>query len=96
MTVRIDQAALASLVGRSDLIHRVAREMRDEARETAREITSKTNAIEVEGGTDALGVYADVGYLRHHPGFFLWWHEVGTRNHPPTPHLRPTMRRRRI
>jgi hypothetical protein len=94
VNLRLDHAALASMVAQSGIVQRVAREMRDEARLNAAPITSKTDAIAVEGGIDAISVYADVGYLRRHPGFFLWWHEVGTRRHPPTPHLRPTVRPR--
>jgi hypothetical protein len=94
VTVQISHSALSGLVSRSRIVQRVAREMRDEARVPASEITSKTGAIEVESGADEQGVYADLGYLRNHPGFFLWWHEVGTQRHPPTPHLRPTVRPR--
>jgi transcriptional regulator GlxA family with amidase domain len=76
------------------IFQRVANDIRDEARVNAEPITSKTEAIESEMGTDALGIYADVGYRKRHPGFFLWWWEVGTRRHAARPHLRPTLRRR--
>lgn len=96
MSLRIDQAALDGIVRRSGVVRRVAREMRDEARDAASGIAgrSETHAIAVEDGVDAEGPYSDLGYRKDHPGFFLWWWEVGTKNHPPTPHLRPTMRPR--
>lgn len=94
MTLRIDQAALASMVYNSGIVQRTAREMRDEARVNAEVISSKTDAIDIETGADSLGFYTDLGYRRRHPGFFLWWWEVGTRNHKASPHLRPTVRRR--
>lgn len=75
-----------------DVLQSFARRVRDEARTNARAISNKTAAIATEDGTDSLGPYADVGYTKSHPGFFLWWWEVGTRNHPPIPHLRPALR----
>lgn len=94
MTLRIDQAALVGMVARSGIVARVAREMRQEARVNAESLSSKTAAIDVEDGADALGIYSDLGYRKDHPGFHLWWNEVGTLHLPATPHLRPTMRRR--
>lgn len=69
-----------------------ARRVRDGARVNARAISNKTAAITTESGVDSLGPYADVGYAKSHPGFYLWWWEVGTRNHAPVPHLRPALK----
>lgn len=70
----------------------VGRQVRDEARGNARSISQKTDAIVSQVGSDTYGIYADIGYSRHHPGFFLWWYEVGTVRHGPRPHLRPALR----
>ncbi len=43
-------------------------------------------------GTDVEGVYVDVGYNKDHPGFYLWWAEVGTQDQAAQPHLRPALR----
>lgn len=94
VTVVLSAAALESLV-RTDgvaMLNEIGRRVRDEARRNAASITRKTAAIVTENGADALGPFVDVGYARHHPGFFLWWHEVGTRNHGARPHLRPALR----
>ena len=40
---------------------------------------------------DRDGPYVDVGYDKRHPGFVLWWSEVGTERFPPRPHLRPAL-----
>lgn len=92
----IDRAALEDLIHRSTegkaLMGQVGRAVRDEARRNATAITSKTDAIISEVGNDSEGVYTDVGYAKHHPGFFLWWYEVGTRYDAPRPHLRPALR----
>jgi hypothetical protein len=72
---------------------RTADSVRDDARKGARRISpSKADAIVSNVGVDSEGIYADVGYARHHPGFFLWWWEVGTRRHGAVPHLRPAIR----
>lgn len=49
-------------------------------------------AISTTSGTDTTGPYADVGYTRSHPGFVLWWSEVGTRKMSPRPHLRAAVK----
>ena len=85
-----------------------ATKIRDDARSNARSIGSGavkrdssgkfvagsrlTNAIQYEVGEDGEGAYADVGYAKHHPGFVLWFAEVGTRNQPAQPHLRPAVK----
>ena len=92
-----DKAAIAAITGWGETqasIRKVGMEVRDAARSNAKAITSKTDAIVTQTGRDEQGVYADVGYARHHPGFFLWWWEVGTRFHAPRPHLRPALRPR--
>jgi len=90
----IDRAAIRRLayspdVG--DLIAKVGINVRDTARQNARVITSKTDALISKPGMDTESVYTDVGYNKDHPGFFLWWHEVGTSKNAPTPHLRPAL-----
>lgn len=91
-----NRRALDELVRRGDVAEEVARaalQVRNRARGNASAISrSLSEAIEVETGTDGDGAYADVGYLKSAPGFVLWWHEVGTRKYPATPHLRPALR----
>lgn len=68
--------------------------IRDKARSNVQAIypgTSRAQAIDVDGGTDAEGVYADVGYNKLHTGFVLFFSEVGTVKMSPRPHLRPAM-----
>ncbi|MBP2323354.1 hypothetical protein JOF56_003739 [Kibdelosporangium banguiense] len=50
------------------------------------------DAIIAVPGKDEDSAHVDVGYSKHHPGFYLWWWEVGTQNHPARPHLRPALR----
>jgi hypothetical protein len=93
--VRIDALAVAGLAHGQDAARYIAKlgqDVRDRARLTAASISNKTDAIISVPGEDVTSVYADVGYDKHHPGFFLWWWEVGTVNHPPRPHLRPAFR----
>ncbi len=96
--IDIDQQALALYINTSpearSLFARIGQDIRDEARTGASAISSKTDAIVSQVGTDTDGIFADVGYLRHHPGFFLWWYEVGTVRQAPRPHLRPALRLR--
>lgn len=57
----------------------------------------RANAIvAVTGQSDEQGPYADVGYARNHPGFVLFWSEVGTANMSPRPHLRQALTQVRI
>ena len=73
-----------------------ATKIRDDARSNARSIKAgqegRDGAIQYEVGEDGEGAYADVGYAKHHPGFVLWFAEVGTRNQPAQPHLRPAVK----
>lgn len=96
--VEIDRAALARYIntGADSVVfmRRLGNEVRDEARRNAGAISDKTDAIVSEMGADAGGIFTDVGYAKHHPGFFLWWWEVGTQYHAPRPHLRPALRPR--
>ena len=68
------------------------RQVRDKARQNARSITSDVEVIEMEQGRDSEGFYVDVGYLKNHPNFTLWFHEVGTSKFPARPHLRPAIK----
>jgi len=81
-----------------DLLEEVGTRVRDNARSNARAIDEDdVEAIETsEVGSDSEGEFIDVGYDRHHPGFVLWWHEVGTSKYPPRPHLRPAAAKRVI
>jgi len=79
-------------------IQKVGNVARDEARANvpaglggSREIEPEKAIIAVTG-EDATSVYVDVGYDKDHPGFYLWWWEVGTRYHAASPHLRPAIR----
>lgn len=76
------------------LAERAAEGVRDRARRNARPISRDLSEaiVSTEAGEDAEGVFADVGYDRNAPGFVLWWHEVGTKHYPATPHLRPALR----
>ncbi len=95
---RLDQAALRDYVNNSDesrrFFTRLGLDIRNEARQGARVISSKVDAIVSQVENDADGIYLDVGYKRHHPGFFLWFYEVGTVRDAPRPHLRPALRLR--
>lgn len=76
---------------------RVAEGIAEDARSGASRVSRRlAEAIDVEAGADAAGVFADIGYRRDKPGFALWWHEVGTAHYPATPHLRPALRARRL
>lgn len=89
-----DRAVQGLLHGRDaeDYIATRGRDVRDRARQKASVISDKTDAIVSVPGEDVTSVYADIGYDKHHPGFFLWWWEVGTVNHRAIPHLRPALR----
>lgn len=93
-TVNFDAAALAEFMLGDEakrFVNSIGREVRDRARTNAAPISDKTDAIISVPGQDDEGLYVDVGYSTHHPGFYLWWWEVGTVNHPPRPHLRPAI-----
>ncbi len=92
----IDEDELRRLVegpsGRR-MIRSYAVDVRERAREKAGEIDGQLAFAIVEAApvVDADGMHIDVGYDRTKPGFVLWWHEVGTRDYPATPHLRPAL-----
>ena len=97
LLVQLDRLAVNRYMRSSevqDFIALLGIEVRDQARTNARVITSKTDALVSRPGLDTEGVYTDVGYNKHHPGFFLWWHEVGTARDAPRPHLRPALKPR--
>ena len=97
LVVQLDRMAVDRFLRSAqtqDFIALLGIDVRDRARANAQVITSKTDAIVSKPGLDAEGVYTDVGYNKHHPGFFLWWHEVGTVRDAPRPHLRPALRPR--
>lgn len=84
------QALLAGTGGRR-VLGLVGSRVRDEARKSA-PFRKYAGAITTELGADSIGPFVDVGYAKSHPGFVLWWWEVGTRNHGARPHLRPALR----
>jgi hypothetical protein len=95
----LDRAALARLF-KSDTawLKDVGIKVRDLARANVPEDLKGNRApnaeqaiVSVVGG-DEQGPFVDVGYSRHHPGFYLWWYEVGTPDAAPRPHLRPALR----
>ena len=67
--------------------------VRDQARRNAAPISQRlADAIWTdEPAEDGESAYVDVGYNRERPGWVLWFHEVGTINHPARPHLRPAL-----
>jgi len=72
------------------LLEEVGEIVRDKARQNVGSFSRDEEAIvSTKVERDSEGPYVDVGYDRHHPGFVLWWHEVGTSVFPPRPHLRP-------
>ena len=78
-----------------DLLEEAGEKVRDQARSNARAISNDTDAIvSTEVESDHEGHYVDVGYDKNNPGFVLWWHEVGTSQFPPRPHLRPAAARK--
>lgn len=92
-------AALAESPEVAAFIESAATKVRDQARNNAAAQypgTSRTRGIAVESGRDAHGAYSDVGYTRTHPGFVLWWSEVGTQQMSPRPHLRAALHQIRL
>lgn len=92
----LDRRALAALVDGANgqrVLKQAADDIRDRARVNAAAIQpGHEAAIVTEVGVDREGAFADVGYDKRHPGFVLWWAEVGTRTQSPQPHLRPAIR----
>jgi hypothetical protein len=80
-----------------DLLVEAGEKVRDGARANARSISPDTDAIvSTDVDADTESHYVDVGYDKTNPGFVLWWHEVGTSQFPPSPHLRPAAARKVI
>lgn len=78
-----------------DLLEEAGEIVRDHARSNASGISRDTDAIvSTEVDEDDEGPFVDVGYDKTNPGFVLWWHEVGTSQFPPSPHLRPAAARK--
>ena len=99
MSFDLDRRALERMLNGPEgkaVLTKAATQVRDDARANARGITAGQNgrdqAIWYELGEDDEGAYADVGYNKHHPGFVLWWAEVGSKNQPAQPHLRPAVK----
>ncbi len=92
----IDESALLDFVnGREGrrMLKSYAVDVRERARVKAGEIDGQLAFAIVESDVvrDADGIHVDVGYDKRKPGFVLFWHEVGTRDYPATPHLRPAL-----
>ncbi len=87
---------LAGSMATADMLSDVADSIKDTARVNAQSIDTRlAKAIDTSGPQrDAEGTYVDVGYNENHPGFVLWWHEVGTVDFPAKPHLRPAVTQR--
>ncbi len=95
----VDRRALDRLVRSAAPFWRlVGNAVRDEARRNVDPMLSGIRssnpgaAIIAVPGEDSESAYVDVGYDKHHPGFYLWWWEVGTRDVGARPHLRPALR----
>lgn len=96
MSVRMFPGALDRLARSAevaDMLEEAGEHIAKRARSNASVIAGpdRTEAIQHEMGDDDEGVFVDVGYKKHHKGFVLWWHEVGTTLKPATPHLRPAV-----
>ena len=79
------------------LFEAAGKRIRDQARSNAGSISAtRANAIDTDLDRDSEGLYIDVGYNKHHPGFVLWWAEVGSRHQSPSPHLRPAVQAGRV
>lgn len=95
----IERGALDRLL-RSDLgwLRKVGNIVRDEARAnvpadlTGQRAPDAEQAIIAVADEDSESPFVDIGYNKRHPGFYLWWHEVGTSDSPAQPHLRPALR----
>ena len=102
MDIEWNAGALAALAESAEVaafVESAAAKVRDQARVNAAAHypgTSRTRGIEAESGRDSQGVYSDVGYTRTHPGFVLWWSEVGTEQMSPRPHLRAALHQIRL
>ena len=94
--VRFNSAALEAMIAGADgrrYFKKAADKIRDRARVNAAQIQpGNEDAIVSEVAVDEKGLYADIGYDKRNPGFVLWWAEVGTRNQPAQPHLRPALK----
>lgn len=94
---RFDRIALERMLRNSGFMKQVGDAVRDEARDNVpaslkHDTSDPEQAIVSKVGLDTLGAYVDIGYDKEHPGFYLWWWEVGTKKHAPIPHLRPALR----
>ena len=99
--VTIYHAELARMVNMSPqsvaLFEAAGKRIRDQARKNAASISaSRSDAIDTDLSRDAKGLYVDVGYNKYHPGFVLWWAEVGSVHQSPSPHLRPAVQAGRV
>lgn len=97
-----DEAALEALASHPamrEMLDDVATQVRNRARDNASGYyapSRRISAIITESGTDRQGAFADVGYDRTHPGFVLFFSEVGTSRMSPRPHLRAAVEQTRI
>ena len=102
MKVQLDAAAIEELGRRPEVaafVEKVATGVRNQARDSVKGHypgTKRGRAIAVESGRDEISAYSDVGYTKTHPGFVLWWSEVGTQKMSPRPHLRAALNQVRL
>lgn len=83
----------------ADMLDHAGRAVRDQARRNAASYypaSRRILAIVSRSGDDGQSAYADVGYDKDHPGFVLFFSEVGTLRTPPRPHLRPALDQTRL
>lgn len=102
MTLVWRPGALSELAHSPELgefVHKAARAVAKEAKANVvghYPSTRRAKAIDTDSGMDAQSAYADVGYTASHPGFVLWWSEVGTQDMSPRPHLRAALNQVRL
>lgn len=99
MAFTINKAAMDSIMSSPQVktaLKQAGKKVQDRARELARPIVPNhsraLNAIVVTEPTlGPDGWESKLGYDKTKDGWFLFYHEVGTINHGPTPHLRPAV-----
>jgi hypothetical protein len=99
MGFKLNQAALDRILASNEVkiaLEKEGKRVQSKARRLARPIVPQhVKATEAIIVTDPVlgpdGWESKLGYDKNHEGWFLWFHEVGTINHGPTPHLRPAV-----
>ena len=100
--IRWDRKAIESILHANEtrrMVEKATTKVQTTTRENVQKIypgTTRTKGIGAESGEDSESVYGIVGYTKDHPGFVLWWTEVGTRKMRPRPHLRAALNQVRL